>query len=163
METLLSLVRNSETNANAEDLNANAEGLNANMEDMQAKLHCISETCNYVCKPSVLWKKPSASSEKLSDSRKKPSGLQKKPSNLRQRRTTNAFQKGVTNCGINFKDTYRTWQPQANFFISLHSSTDPSLLILMLRKSHLLLQTQNAFLSMFFPNNGTLWRYGIYM
>ena len=29
----LSLGRNSETNANAEDLNANAEGLNANAED----------------------------------------------------------------------------------------------------------------------------------
>ena len=32
-KTLPSLGRNSETNANAEDLNANAEGLNANAED----------------------------------------------------------------------------------------------------------------------------------
>jgi len=32
-KTLLSLGRNSETNANAEDLNANEEGLNANTED----------------------------------------------------------------------------------------------------------------------------------
>jgi len=64
------------------------------------KLHHVTET--YVLTNPVLfgrslpllWKK-------LSDSRNKPSDLWKKPW---RRRTTNAFQKGVPNRGINFKD-----------------------------------------------------------
>ena len=57
---------------------------------------CFGILCVY--KPSALRKKPSTSSKKkLSDSWKKPSGL-------RRRCTTNAFQKGVPNHSIKFKD-----------------------------------------------------------
>ena len=52
-----------------------------------------------VYKPSALRKKPSASSEKTSSER---SLL------VLQRHATSAFWKGIPNCGINFKDVYRT-------------------------------------------------------
>ena len=45
--------------------------------------------------------------KKLSNSRKKPSDFRKKPSGLRRSRAANAFRKGVSNRGINFKDAYR--------------------------------------------------------
>ena len=46
--------------------------------------------------------------KKPSGSQKKPSDLQK-PSGLRWRRAANAFRKGVSNRGINFKDVYRSY------------------------------------------------------
>ena len=39
--------------------------------------------------------------------RKKPSDFRKKASGLRRSRAANAFRKGVSNRGINFKDAYR--------------------------------------------------------
>ena len=59
----------------------------------------------------ILWKK-------LSDSRKKPFDFLKKPSGLQRSRAANAFQKGVPNRGINFKDTYHIYSSK-HFFIAL--------------------------------------------
>ena len=45
--------------------------------------------------------------------------FRRKPSGLRRSRAANAFQKGIPNRGINFKDAYRTWMT----FSSLEAMT----------------------------------------
>jgi len=82
----------------------------------KATLH-FGNLCVY--DPSALWKKPSSFWKKISDSRKKPS-------DLRRRRTANAFQKGVPNRGINFKDVYRMplFAIQFSLLVHVHMCTN---------------------------------------